>query len=426
MRKIGKISPAVICTLLLCILIPSFPSAAKISSEDEAYLRGVMEDTWYYISFFVMPDTGFPMDGSVRSRKTNTTNIGLYLASIAVAHNLGLVETDDAVKRITTVLDSLDKIENWNCLYNNWLDVYGQTNAAPGLNNISDYNKLPAGIIMVSQEFPEFRKRCNAFLEQIPWDLFYNENTGHLLYEFDIIQKTTKTPAYISRGEDKLLGAFFMVASGKVPASSWDYHRKDKETIQNMSYFRPGWQGGGLFMQYICGIFLDETATELGYSSVNFAYAQILYAKEIGYPVWGWSAAQAPDGRYLGWDQITDEIVTPHASVLAIEFFPEEVVRNLRKLQAMGARDPFVAPSGTYRFGFKDSVNVETGEVCPDYLLLDQAMIFLSLANFLEDNVVRRIFDKSPMVRYGYEVLETYHVTEADKQKFREYIRGLQ
>ena len=55
------------------------------------------------------------------------------------------------------------------------------------------------------------------------------------------------------------------------------------EKKYGLKYFKPGWQGGGLFMQFICGIFLDETATKLGYSEANFAFAQMLHARKIGY-----------------------------------------------------------------------------------------------------------------------------------------------
>ena len=403
----------------------SAEAVKKIPPEDEAYLRQLMKDTWNYIQFFVMPDTGFPLDSNTRMRKTNTTNIGLYLASVAVAHHLGYIEKDAAVERVRKVLDGLDKIQNWSGLYNNWLDVYGNPGAYPGANNISDYNKLPAGIIMVRQEFPELADRCARFLDQIPWDVFYDPNTGHLLYEFDVVAKKTTNPIYISRGEDKLLGAFLAVASGKVPASSWDFHQLSTETMHGLSYFNPGWQGGGLFMQYICGLFLDEAGTKLGYSAANFTRAQIIHAQKIGSPVWGWSAAQAPDTRYLGWDQIIDDVVTPHASILAIRFFPQEVISNLKELEKMGARQNFKAPAREFAFGFRDSVNIRTKEVCPNYLFLDQAMIFLSLANFLEDEVAHRIFAQDPIVKRGLKEITEYHVMPEDKEKFYEYLKKL-
>ena len=91
-------------------------------------------------------------------------------------------------------------------------------------------------------------------------------------------------------------------------------------------------------MQFICGIFLDETATKLGYSEANFAFAQMLHARKIGSPVWGWSASQNPDGGCLGMGQIRDGVVTPHACMLASGLYPKEVVNNLKKLEQMGAR----------------------------------------------------------------------------------------
>lgn len=400
----------------------------ELQPSDIAYLEQVMKDTWNYIDFYVAPETGFPYDSNTKPEKSNTTNVGLYLASIAVAHRLGYIKEEDAILKISKVLRSLEKIQNWNYLYNNWLSVTGDTNAYAGPNNISDYNKLPAGLILVRQEFPQLSDECSKMLNKINWSIFYEPETGKIFYEFDIINKTVNRPVFISRGEDKLLGAFLMVASGKVPSTTWDHHlmgKADMEERYGLKYFKPGWQGGGLFMQFICGMFLDETGTKLGYSEANFAFAQIVHAKKIGSPVWGWSASQNPDGGYLGMGQIRDSVVTPHACMLAIGFYPKAVVNNLRKLEQMGARAPIVINGREHAFGFHDALNTDTGKVDPDFLVLDQAMAFLSLANFLEDDVVRKMFKQDPMVANGLKLIPEYSIKDADKMRFRDYVHSL-
>lgn len=399
---------------------------AEISDKDKQYLSQLMKDTWDYMDSFIAPQTGFPYDSNTKGEMTNTTNIGLYLASLSVAHELGYIERDIAVSKAKRIFESLDKIQNWKGLYNNWLSVFGKTKANSCLSNISDYNKLPAGLIMIRRVFPELKSECNKILNQIPWEAFYEPETGEMYYEFNVAEQRTMNPIYINRGEDKLLGAFLAVASGKVPAEMWDYHRFDVEKRCGLEYFMPGWQGGGLFMQYICGLFLDETATKLGYSSANFAFAQILHSQKIGSPVWGWSACADPNGGYLGIGQLTDHVVTPHASVLAIKYFPMEVIRNLRLLEAMGARKKYNSAGRQFAFGFRDAVNVKTNKVYENYLLLDQAMIFLSLANFLEDDIVIRIFTRDKMVKKGLKRISDYKLSNRQKKDFYKYIDGLE
>lgn len=415
------------CFLLLLGLMvmsscaPTPPQTNPATSrKDLAYLQQLQRDTWDYIDYFIAPETGYPYDNDRRQGKTNTTNIGLYLASLCMAQQLGYVERDYAIARIEKILASLDRTGNWDRLYNNWLDTTGQNLAAvPGPNNISDYNKLPAGLIVVRQTFPELADRCTAFLDAIPWNVFYEPATGKMCYEFDVVAHTVRNPVYFFRGEDKVLGHFLAIASGKVPPDSWDRQDPAEEEKYGLRYFRHGWQGGGLFMQFICGMFLDDRGTALGRSAKNFAQAQLVHAQHIHAPIWGWSACAGPDGVYHGWNGIVDEIVTPHASALAISLFPDEVVANLRRLESYGLRAPYNVDGQAHAFGFRDSVNWKTGAINgPDtnqYLVLDQAMLFLSLVNYCEDGLLWKTFNRDPMIRHGKELLAEFREQAASR-----------
>jgi hypothetical protein len=72
-------------------------------------------------------------------------------------------------------------------------------------------------------------------------------------------------------------------------------------------------------------------------------------------------------------------VVTPHAAFLALDFAPELTLENLRNLA-----DDFEGMYG--RGGFKDSVNVATGQVANRYLALDQGMVIAAIANELTDD----------------------------------------
>jgi len=402
------------------------PWPNNISSSDRAYLKELMKDTWHYIDFYISPDTGFPYDSNQAKDITNTTNVGLYLTSVCMAYKLGYIEEEHAVGRITKILDSLDTYGNWSRLYNNWLDPEGRSRQAkPGPNNISDYNKLPAGLIVVRRTFPQLAKRCTAFLDEIPWEKFHEASTGRICYEFDVAAKQMRNPVYFYRGEDKILGHFLMIASGKVPASTWDKHDLSDEARYGYQYYKHGWQGGGLFMQFICDMYLDNEGTLLGKSSVNFTWAQILHASKVGAPVWGWSACVSPNGPYLGMGGLVDEVVTPHASVLAVSLFPSEVVSNLKRLEEYGLRTPFMVEGKPEKFGFRDSVNWKNGRTCDKYLVLDQAMLFLSLVNYCEDGLLWKTFGSDKMVKYGKSVISDYKKAPKQRAAQRAYIGSL-
>ncbi len=408
------------------VMTTKAPRPYNVTTEDMDYLRKLMKETWHYIDFYVSPVTGMPYDSNKSCEKTNTTNIGLYLTSLCMAYKLGYVTEDYAVARIKRILDSLDTYGNWKRLYNNWLDPNGkQRKAKPGRNNISDYNKLPAGIIVVRSTFPQFKKRCTTFLDEIPWEVFHDAKTDQVFYEFDVVAQKTLTPIHLHRGDDKILGHFLMIASGKVPPSTWEKHDLSMEKKHGYSYYKHGWQGGGLFMQFICGMFLDNRGTSLGRSGVNFTWAQILHGRKQNLPVWGWSSCFAPDGKYMGWDCIVDRLVTPHASALAIHLFPRDVIDNLQRLEKYGLREPFVVNGKAERFGFRDGVDLDTRKISEIYLVLDQAMLFLSLVNYCEDGLLWKTFDKDPLVRRGKHLIKEYRDAPGHRQAERDYIVNL-
>jgi hypothetical protein len=145
---------------------------------------------------------------------------------------------------------------------------------------------------------------------------------------------------------------------------------------------------------------------------------------EAGYGYWGFSPANIPEGGYTeyGVDGIgmnpdgypsnndktlidrgfpgcpdrpakpdpapsayTNGVVTPHAAFLALRYAPEAALRNLTKLQ----RD---FPGLYTKWGFRDTVNVDSGVVSGSYLSLDQGMIMAALGNALDRDVLRRAF----------------------------------
>jgi len=188
----------------------------------------------------------------------------------------------------------------------------------------------------------------------------------------------------------------------------------------------PNW-GGSMFEALMVPLFVPEERWGKRSWRVNhplFVRAQIEHGlEEAGYGYWGFSPADVPEGGYrtygvpwLGLDpggypsnndttipdpgfegcpgrepqplpgpeDYTNGVVTPHASFLALRWAPEATIRNLAKLE----RDFDVYG----QWGFRDSVNVDTGTVADWYLSLDQGMVMAAIGNHLGDDVLRRAF----------------------------------
>ena len=182
----------------------------------------------------------------------------------------------------------------------------------------------------------------------------------------------------------------------------------------------PAW-GGSMFEALMVPLVVPEEEWGPDSWAVNhplFVESQMEFGlDEAGYGYWGFSPASNPAGGYReygvdaigiepngyaadaerhtlvddGWHDpacprpatpITDYgegIVTPHAAFIALDFDPQAALANLANLKSDFA--------GLYgRGGFKDSVNVATGQIADRYLSLDQGMVIAAIANELLDD----------------------------------------
>jgi putative glucoamylase/uncharacterized protein DUF3131 len=191
----------------------------------------------------------------------------------------------------------------------------------------------------------------------------------------------------------------------------------------------PSW-GGSMFEALMPDLFVPEerwAPNSWGVNHPRTVAAQIHHGLvDAGYGVWGFSPSNTPEGGYsaYGVDAIgmdpngnpsnedrtlvdpgfpgcegaggrpalpdpppsayTNGVVTPHAAFLGLRYAPRETLADLAKLQQY--------PDMYGKWGFRDSVNVQTGAPSGSYLSLDQGMIMAALGNALGGDVLRDAF----------------------------------
>jgi hypothetical protein len=77
-------------------------------------------------------------------------------------------------------------------------------------------------------------------------------------------------------------------------------------------------------------------------------------------------------------------VVTPHAAFLALRYRPRETMADLARLESI--------PGMFGKWGFADSVNMQSRVPSAAYLSLDQGMIMGALGNALGGDVLREAF----------------------------------
>ena len=428
-----------------------FPSKVFVKKsfpeDDTAMLLEMARDTWKYFDIFVDKKYQLPIDNvefgeSAPLAKetrigdyTNITNVGLYLMCVVAAYDFKFITKEDALKRLKSTLDSIEKLEKYKNFPYNYYDItiFQRTS---NFVSFVDSGWLAAGLVVIKNAFPEaFSERCRKILDAMDFAFFYDpveERMYHGFYtninyysdyNYGVLYTEPRAISYIAIGKgDVPKEHWFRLARTFPDTWAWQTQmpqgRREKEysggvtdggyyTYNDMR-FVPSW-GGSMFEALMPTIIIEEkilAAKGLGANDERHVRIQIQYALEtLSYPVFGMSPSCIPEGGYteygvkpLGIKGYKSGVVAPHATFLALEFAPKECVANIRKMLELY--------NAYGECGFYDAIDVRTGLVAIKYLCLDQAMSLLALDNYLNGGAIRKRFCSDPINKRAEELLK--------------------
>jgi len=420
--------------------------------DDKQFLTEVARDTWRYFENLIDRKTGFPVDharvgiGPGIGSYVSPTNLALYWLSSVAAYDLSLISKEEALKNIQTSLDSFESLDRWGRGF--WYNYYNTHNLRVTRKYVSvvDNGWLAAGLVVIRQAFPEaFSEKATKFLKRLDFSEFYDSSNGQLKLGFDadkglfspyhygLLATEARLASYIAIGKGDLEKEHWARIYRTLPVE-WDWQKQvpqgTEQTLFGIQVFEgfytylgkkfvPSW-GGSLFEFLAPTLILKEQELApkgLGKNNEIVTDLQIQYAlHEKGYPVWGLAPCAVRNGKYwiyreyglpqLGAKGYSDRgVITPYASFLALATRPEAAIQNLREILSR-------YPEIYGEYGFYDSVDVTKETVNHQYLMLDQAMSFLAIANYLQDGVIRKRFHSDPIGQQGEVLLkeETFSI----------------
>jgi len=198
--------------------------------------------------------------------------------------------------------------------------------------------------------------------------------------------------------------SLFAIAQNQVPRSHW-LHMSRPFTVVSGYPTLVSWNGS--MFEYLMPNLFTRTYPEtlLHQTCQGVVQAQINYGQKNDVP-WGISESsyyrfdQADNYQYKGFGVpglgrkrgLAEELViSPYASLLAVGVQPKAVLKNIEKLEKLGALS---------HFGFFESIDYTTSRlpvgqdkaIVKSYMAHHQGMILVALANFLnEDTIIDRI-----------------------------------
>jgi cyclic beta-1,2-glucan glucanotransferase len=311
------------------------------------------------------------------------------------------------------VLPSLSEIGNVDFRSNPIFQTIRDTSQKPALiRRVVNANKksrleavkLNGRISDLKEDLDRLGKAINMrFLYDSEWKLFavgYNVSTGRLDSSF-----------YDLLASEARLGSFAAIARGEIPMEHWFAMGRPHAMIDGHRVLM-SWSGS--MFEYLMPLLLQRSYdNSLLHRAVTRAVdIQIHYGMKQKVP---WGMSESAYGNLdinkayqymafgvpaLGLKRLVKSqlVVAPYATMLALGIRPKKSIKNLRRLENLGLYD---------EYGFYESVDFSRkaakgggqGVIVKAYMAHHQAMGFLSLINFLQDDPFRKRFHADVRVK---------------------------
>jgi hypothetical protein len=412
-----------------------------LPSTDREFALRLASDTWRGLDALSDRDNGLPID-NVRfidgaltvppariGDYASGTNIGLRLVAIVAARDLQFISHTEAVEKLRRVLATLRQLETYRGFLFNFYDTTSLERTSDFVSFI-DASWLTAGLMVVRSAVPELAGECSGFITATDFSVFYNSDTRLISHGFYAATGARSPYDYGMLYTEARLGSLVAIGKGDVPETEWfemvrsfpaecggqqltpaatRTTRVRGHDVLTGYYdwcgtrYLPSW-GGSMFEALMPVLLLDEpryAPHSLGANDAAHALVQQRFAsQELAYPVWGLSPSARPAGDgygeygvpILGVRGYAAGAVTPHAAALALAVSPVPALANLRLLAQR------YAIYGEY--GFYDAVDPLSGTVAYQYLALDQSMLFLAVANYLDEHRIQQYFATDPIMQH--------------------------
>ena len=282
------------------------------------------------------------------------------------------------------------------------------------LKELLNSSMFNVNAILVGLE--SIRQQAIWFFQEMDFSLVFNPDRKVFHIGFTLDTGRLDDNHYDLLASEARLASYLAIAKGEVPQSHWLYLARPFTSI-NGSNTLLSWSGT-MFEYLMPSLFMDSfSGTVLDQSIRAVIKQQISYGRQHKIP-WGISEsgffhfdsnqnyqykAFGVPGLGLKRGLGDDLVVSPYASLLALEYDPIEVVNNIDKLKRLKTL-------GIY--GFYEAIDFspahlnvgQTCEIVRSYMAHHQGMILLSLSNYLLDKSMVHRFHRNPLIK-SFELL---------------------
>ena len=395
-----------------------FPQDKKsLNAAETEEIKKLAQDTWHFFdsqiteeTHYLIPDNYQLNRAKKADYKTSPTNIGYSLTSLISAAELGFITQQEAIDRITHVIDTVEKLPKWNGHLFNWYHIETLKALPNFFISTCDSGNFVA-CLYVAKSFAEtanatsLRDRIQKLIEKTDFSKLYNPELDVFSIGYDYGVHALLPYHYNNFASEARLTSFLTISQGDAPYKHW--FCLDKTLVQYKGYKGVASWYGTLFEYFMPLIFLPTYKHTLMDETYSFAVrAQRAFIKNVNAMLpWGISETaynELDDAQnykyhafgvpYLKFQNTTPDriVISPYSSLLTISVNDRAVYDNLQRFKCLNMSDDM---------GYYESYDEDDHVPVYAHYAHHQGMILASLANYLGDHCLQRYFMKEPIFK---------------------------
>ncbi|MBR1883661.1 MAG: hypothetical protein IJ809_01745 [Clostridia bacterium] len=404
-----------------------FNKVKKLDKKQNEEVIEVARRTWKFFDFTMTEVNNYlPTDNFQETRRykfvnrTSSTNIGFGILAIIDAYDLGFIDSCGAINRLKNIMGTVDKLEKWKGHLLNWYDIKTLEPLRPRFISTVDSGNFLACIYVLKEFTKELaskitdesqqdilikiHNKCESLIKNTDFTALYDASRN--LFSIGYAQEEGKLvdSYYDMLMSENRTTSLIAIASRQITSKHWFALGRKMAKLDGYKGL-VSWSGTAFeyFMPYLFSRSYPHTLYD---QSLFFTkYSQKLHAKNNQIP-WGISeSAYAVKDSQLNYQYkafgipwlglkrgLNDSlVVSPYASMLMIEFAPEEVYKNMKVLMKMGLFSTF---------GFYESIDFTkehlgtnvNSEIVKTYMAHHQGMTLTAINNYINSSVIKRRF----------------------------------
>ncbi|MBO6027464.1 MAG: hypothetical protein J6P73_09500 [Bacteroidales bacterium] len=400
-----------------------FPQDKKnLNAKETEEIKQLAKDTWHFFDSLITPETHYLIPDNYQLNrdkkadyKTSPTNIGYSITSVISASELGFITKDEAVERLSHIIETVEKLEKWNGHLFNWYHV-NTLKALPNFfistcdsgNFIACLYALKGFLLEAKSQQTEagsLIERVQQLIEDTDFSKLYNPELDVFSIGYDYGAHALLPYHYNNFASEARLTSFLTIAQGDAPYKHW--FCLDKTLVQYKGFKGVASWYGTLFEYFMPLIFLPTYKHTLMDETYSFAVrAQRAFINNVNKSLpWGISETaynELDDAKnykyhafgvpYLKFQNTTPDriVISPYSSLLSISVNDKAVYDNLQRFKSLNMYDDM---------GFYESYDEDDHVPVLAHYAHHQGMILASLANYLGNHCLQRYFMQEPVFK---------------------------